>query len=415
MADFTGFTPKQNEYIREAHSRWNFKTGATRSGKTFMDTLYTIPYNIRSRIGKDGLSVILGVTKSTIERNVLEPMRNFYTEALVGKISSDNTCNLFGERVYCLGAEKVSQQSKIRGASFKYVYGDEVAEWNTEVFELLKSRMDKSYSRFDGACNPKSPTHWLKKFIDDPKNKDTLYCQPYQIFDNPTLPPEFVKALCNEYAGTVNYQRNILGLWVAAEGGCYPVFSANTTRYIIDKPPPLMQTCIGVDFGGNKSATAFIATGFTPSFRDVVVLDCERLTGIITPTQLEERLENFILRIAKKYSKAINIYCDSAEQTLIAGIRQMVLRKGLPCRVNNALKTSINDRISLLNRLIGAERFKLLRHCEQVKTALIEAVYNPKSFEDERLDDGTTDIDTLDALEYTIEPVAKLLINNIYY
>ena len=99
---------------------------------------FVIPKRIRARIGKPGLTVILGVTKSTIERNILEPMRNIWGTALVGEINSQNICYLFGERVYCLGAEKVSQVSKIRGASIKYVYGDEVADWNKEVFELPK-------------------------------------------------------------------------------------------------------------------------------------------------------------------------------------------------------------------------------------------------------------------------------------
>lgn len=411
MADFSGFTPKQKEYIREAHSRWNFKTGATRSGKTYMDTLWTIPANIRERIGKDGLAVILGVTKSTIERNVLEPMRKFYTETLVGKISSDNTCRLFGENVYCLGAEKISQQSKIRGASFKYVYGDEVAEWNQEVFDLLKSRMDKSYSRFDGACNPKAPTHWLKRFIDDPKNKNNVYCQAYQIFDNPTLPPSFVNALCSEYSGTVNYQRNILGLWVAAEGSCFPVYAADPQRYRIDLTPKIMHVNIGVDFGGNQSATTFVATGFTPFFQKVIPLDCDKLTGVNTPQKLEERFAAFIMRVYERYGKTMNVYADSAEQTLIAGLRSKAFKNGLPCIINNAIKSPVNDRIALINRLVGAERFQVLRGNEQVETALCEAVYNPKSFDDERLDDGTSDIDTCDALEYSIEPFGKILIS----
>ena len=38
-----------------------------------------------------------------------------------------------------------------------------------------------------------------------------------------------------------------------------------------------------------------------------------------------------------------------------------------------------------------------------MKKALLEAVWNEKKTEDERLDDGTTDIDSLDAFEYTIE------------
>ena len=85
-------SPKQIEFVRNAHHRWNFKGGATRSGKTYLDFKWVIPLRIRERIGKDGLVVILGVTKSTIERNVLEPMRNIYGADLVGTISSDTPC-----------------------------------------------------------------------------------------------------------------------------------------------------------------------------------------------------------------------------------------------------------------------------------------------------------------------------------
>ena len=58
---------------------------------------------------------------------------------MVGTINSNNIVRIFGEQVYCLGAEKVSQVSKIRGASIKYCYCDELAEYNEEVWELLKS------------------------------------------------------------------------------------------------------------------------------------------------------------------------------------------------------------------------------------------------------------------------------------
>lgn len=60
-------TSKQNEYIRNATHRWNIKTGAVRSGKSYVDTAYTIPARIRERIGKPGLTVIFGVSRDTIE------------------------------------------------------------------------------------------------------------------------------------------------------------------------------------------------------------------------------------------------------------------------------------------------------------------------------------------------------------
>lgn len=236
-------SPKQREFVKYGTHRWNFKGGATRSGKTYLDFRWIIPIRIRERIGKDGLAVILGVTKSTIERNVLEPMRNIYGDELVGTISSDNTAWIFGEKCYCLGAEKVSQVSKIRGASIKYCYGDEVADWAEEVFALLKSRLDKEYSCFDGTFNPQYPDHWLKKFLDS--NAD-IFSQTYTIDDNPFLPESFKENLKKEYEGTVYYDRYILGLWVRAEGLVYPMFGDGC---ITQDTPDTGDYYISIDYG----------------------------------------------------------------------------------------------------------------------------------------------------------------------
>lgn len=238
---------KQREYIDNANHRWNFKTGATRAGKTYIDYSFVIPKRIRERVGKDGLCVILGVTKSTIERNVLEPMRSMYGTDLVGEINSQNKCYLFGEWVYCLGAEKVSQVSKIRGSSIKYCYGDEVADWSPEVFDLLKSRLDKPYSCFDGALNPQGPNHWLKKFLE---SEADIYVQMYTIFDNPFLDKEFVDNLCNEYAGSVYYKRYILGLWAIAEGLVYGMFKRD--KNVFSGPVPYIDGSsyyLAIDYG----------------------------------------------------------------------------------------------------------------------------------------------------------------------
>lgn len=241
------FSVKQREYFDSANKRWNFKTGATRSGKTYAD-FYVIPKRIRARIGKPGLVVILGVTKSTIERNILEPMRNIWGPELVGEINSKNICYLFGEYCYCLGAEKVSQVSKLRGSSIKYVYGDEVADWNEEVFEMLKSRLDKPYSCFDGALNPQGPNHWLKAFLD---NEDfDKYVQKYTIFDNPFLDPNFVENLCREYEGSVYYKRYILGEWALAEGLVYPMFKRDKNIFTGEVEfDPRKRYFVSIDYG----------------------------------------------------------------------------------------------------------------------------------------------------------------------
>ena len=84
---------KQKEYWREANRRWNIKSGATRSGKTYLDYCI-IPKRIRSLAGKDGLVVLLGNTKGTLQRNIITPLQNIYGTMLVSDIRSDNTAKI---------------------------------------------------------------------------------------------------------------------------------------------------------------------------------------------------------------------------------------------------------------------------------------------------------------------------------
>lgn len=407
---------KQKEFIRKANARWNLKFGAVRSGKSYGDIAFDIIYEIRSRAGLEGLNVIIGVSKSTIERNVLKPMREIYTEALVGTINSNNIAIIAGEEVYCLGGEKISQVAKIQGSSIKYCYGDEIAKWNKEVFEMLKSRLDKEYSRFDGACNPEDPNHWLKKFIDD----DTLdkYVQHYTIFDNPFLPKAFVDNLCKEYAGTVYYDRYILGEWKRAEGLCYPSIANGKNELVLSKVPQIQFITCGVDFGGNKSRHTFTATGYGPNLQYIVVLEAKKIEAAgVDPQELNDKFEEFIKMVKSKYSfNGVEVRCDSAEQTLINGFVNLSKRKVLGAIIKNAIKSRINDRITLITRLVAQHRLYWMEWAMVSYNAMATCLWNSKEgHTDERLDDGTTDIDSVDSTEYTIEPYADKLLKIMEY
>ena len=409
-------SPKQNEFIERSTHRWNLKVGAVRSGKSFVDVVYTIPARLRAGHGKDGLNVILGVSRETIERNVLQPMRELYTARLVGTINSRNIVRVCGEDVYCLGGEKVSQVAKIQGSSIKYCYGDELAKWNREVFYILQSRLDKPYSCFDGACNPEAPTHWLKEFLD--RDDLDMYVQPYTIFDNPFLPPEFVANLCKEYAGTVYYQRFILGEWALAEGLVYRDFANDPVKYTVEDVHGWMVEnnkqaailSIGVDFGGTGSATKFQATVITFDWC-VIAVDEEYIDHqkeSVDPNDLNRRYSRFVDRVTSEWGAGIT-RADSAEQILIRGLYNTARSEGLKTQVKNALKMKITDRIRLEILLMGQGRFFVADKCQHLIEALKTAVYEKDTPDDTRLDDGTTDIDSLDAFEYSIEPYYKQL------
>lgn len=434
---------KQNEYIVNATHRWNFKSGAVRSGKSYVDTAFVIPFRIRERAGKPGLNVILGVSKSSIERNVLAPMREIYTDKLIGTINSQNIAMVCGEPVYCLGAEKVSQVAKIQGASIKYCYGDEVAKWNKEVFQMLKSRLDKPYSCFDGSCNPEHPTHWLKEFLDN--DELDIYLQRYTIFDNPFLPKEFVEQLCKEYEGTIYYDRLIVGLWKRADGAIYKKFADNPDAFrceVVDElkdDPEVKQFRkeditsieIGLDFGGNQSGHSFVARGYTDDYRDVIALKSRRIMAKdenedIDSNMLDKLFCEFVQEVIDQYSvidkhgdyvrycNVEGVYYDNAETVLGNSIRNAVEKKFQWISVRKARKAAINDRIRCTVRLMGAGRFFITKDCESLQTALSDAVWDKEvKDKDERLDDGSTDIDSLDAFEYTIERDMKELIEDV--
>ena len=140
----------------------------------------------------------------------------------MGRVKGDSTVMLFGKKCHILGADRETAVSKLQGAGIEYCYGDEVTTWNKQVFEMLKSRLDKPNSCFDGTCNPAGPNHWLLKFLE---SGGDIFRQHYTIYDNPNLPESFVKNLEKEYEGTVFFDRFILGKWVMAEGLIYPMFS----------------------------------------------------------------------------------------------------------------------------------------------------------------------------------------------
>lgn len=400
---------KQKDFWINANQRWNIKSGATRSGKTYLD-YFRIAKKIRATKGL-GLIVLLGNTKGTLERNILDPMREIYGPGLVGTIGSNNTVRLFGKKVYALGADKKNQVARIQGAAIEYCYGDEITTWAEDVFTMLKSRLSTWNSCFDGTCNPAEPGHWFKKFLDSGAD---IYHQHYTIFDNPFLDPEFVKNLCKEYAGTVYYNRFILGQWARAEGAIYKQFAGKPDQYLISVEDAVKRRYryinVGIDFGGNKSKHAFVAGGIPVNYSEYTALMAERKEPE-DPLTLEKQVVDFVRRVIETFGHVDYVYCDNAEKVLIRGVMKALEKAQLGyISVRDARKAEVNDRIRCATRLHGRNRFWYTELAMPVKEALEQAVWDESKQSDKRLDDGSSDIDTLDAMEYTFERDMKRLI-----
>lgn len=256
MQESFELTAKQAEYIKCATHRWNVACGAVRSGKSYCQVSYCIPSRLTERKGLRGLRLILGATRANIERNILQPMRDIYGDGIATGINSQNICKIMGEKIYCIGADNVRQVAKIRGSEIAYCAIDEATDINKEVFEMLKSRLSLPWSCCDITTNPSSPNHWFKEFLDSVEKGVDIYRQDYTIYDNPFLPKEYVHNLEAEYAGSVWYDRYILGLWTLAEGLIYPNFQT-----AIYKDTPIEEAeeyCISLDYGTSNPFAALL-------------------------------------------------------------------------------------------------------------------------------------------------------------
>ena len=123
--------------------------------------------------------------------------------------------------------------------------------------------------------------------------------------------------------------------------------------------------------------------------------------------QLTARFLAFGQVIAAEYGKPEAAFCDSAEQTIINSFR-----KAAPFPVANSRKCEINDRIRATDIMMALHVLTIVgEDCRTLINALSTCVWDKdKPGAWVRLDDGTSDIDTLDAFEYSWERLWKILI-----
>lgn len=392
--------------------------GAIRSGKTVSMSLSFVMWAMETF--EEQNFAMCGKTIGSFRRNVLAVLKlmlkargyrikDHRADNLV-EITRNGVTNYF----YIFGGKDERSQDLIQGITLAGVFFDEVALMPQSFVNQATGRCSVTGSKFWFNCNPQGPAHYFKKeWIDRAEENDLLYLH-FTMDDNTSLAEDIKARYRSMYTG-VFFKRYIIGLWVAAEGVIYDLFANDKERYIIkpDAIPPIRYAVIGVDFGGTGSAHSFTLTGFTYNW-DVVVLDefyhNNRENGRLSPEQLNTAFIDFCRRAKTKY-KVHEAYCDSAEQTLIEGFTIAAARARVGIEVRNAIKGPINDRIAFYNSIMAQDRFKVVSTCQATISALENAVFSGKDpTKDERLDDGTVNVDSLDSLEYSTETLMDEII-----
>ena len=388
--------------------------GAIRSGKSVAMSLGFVIWAM-SEFSACNFAMC-GKTIGSFRRNVLSWLK-LMLRSRGYSVAEQRTENLVIVRrgsienyFYVFGGKDERSQDLIQGITLAGVFFDEVALMPESFVNQATGRCSVDGSKFWFNCNPGSPAHWFKTgWIDKRADKRLLYLH-FTMDDNLSLTEAVKERYRGMYTG-VFFKRYILGEWKSADGVIYRQFADEPERFILDEvPQDIIIGTMGLDFGGNGSAHAGCLVGITRGYRSIVVLDEYYRKEIIDPGTLTDDVCGFVQR-AQAQCRAASIWCDSAETTLIKGIRTEVFARRIPVEVRNARKGEIIDRIRLCDMLMSQGRFFIMRRCRHTIAALSEAVWDGKSpTKDKRLDDGSTNIDSLDALEYALEPHANRLI-----
>lgn len=397
---------KQLAFLKNDLKRINLLYGSVRSGKTWISLLKWALWVGEQPIDKEFLMV--GKTVTSLKRNCLGLL-----ETLVGShftySASQKRALLFGRTVWLEGANDARSESKIRGMTLKGVYVDELTQIPEDFYLMALSRLSEPNAVFLATTNPDHPNHYVKVDIIDNDVIDKQVIK-FLLDDNIHLDEDYKANLKKEYTG-VFYSRFILGEFVRAEGIIYKTYADAPNKYIVsagelpfDKKKKRYlfdRINIGIDFGGNGSAHAMVATAFADEYKLMYVLAAKRITASgVTVDSLVTQILAFADSIAERYGDIHCMYPDSAEQTIIN-----TLRGKSKYRVFQSRKYPINDRIRCADVLFSTDRLFLVKgETAALDNALKNAVWDAKSInKDVRLDDGTSDIDTLDAFEYSYE------------
>lgn len=393
--------------------------GSVRSGKTVSMSVGFVLWSMACFDG--AVFGICGKTIESLRRNVITQLPT-WLEGVVSIRERRNENKLVltaGGRTnsyYLFGGRDESSYTLIQGITLAGVLFDEVALMPRSFVEQAIARCSVDGSKFWFNCNPEGPSHWFyQEWVLKPLDKKVLHLH-FTMADNLSLSEDTKQRYERLYSG-VFYDRYIRGLWVVAEGIIYRQFAEHKEDYVrhLDKDAlrDVQFVSIGVDFGGSQSLTTFVATALHMNFRKITVIADHHIKapkGEIDADRLCREFVGFIHRLRSKYPWLYikYVWADNEAQYLINSLRKAAREAALGVEVLDCKKKQIRDRIFATSTLLNTKRLFIGDDCKLVQGGLENAVWDSKK-PDERLDNFSTDIDILDAFEYSWEPfISKL-------
>lgn len=383
IAGPAGLSVKQRDSILDATCRINVWEGAIRSGKTIGSIVAWLMF---IRTGPPGPLAMIGKTRDTVYRNVIDVMAELLPGAVVYTRGAP-TIRVLGRLVHVMGANDARSEGRLRGLTLAGAYVDEITLVAREFFAQLLGRMSVPGARLFGTTNPDAPTHWLMKDflakekleLDDPERPD-LVSFHFRLEDNPSLEDDYVRKLKSELTG-LWYKRFIDGLWVAAEGAIYDCLDDAVHARPAPDRARWQAAWIGLDYGTSNPTHAVLivlAADDDGTPRLWVVAEWQhdgRKNGQLTNAQISARLA----RWAEPYLAGLGAPTVALDPSA-AGLRVQMRADGWP-----GLKSADNrveDGLRAVASLFGGARLLVdTTACPVLWEQLQGYVWDPKALD----------------------------------
>lgn len=261
---------KQANFLENSYAKVNIASGAIQAGKSYI---------LNERFAKyitfespHANFHITGNTIDTIDRNVINNNDYGLKHILEDLLGKKNVKYAYGDRLtiwlpdgerkicYIIGINDKRAVHRLKGSPAGGTLADEITTYPEEAGNMMFARNSLRNSLTFASTNPDTPGHWVwKQWLANQEkiNQNQVKAWMFTLDDNPTMDEMTKKAYYTNYAG-VFFQRNILGLWVMAEGAVYNMFDTEIGHNVINQTPELVfdDAYITVDYGTSNVTTA---------------------------------------------------------------------------------------------------------------------------------------------------------------
>lgn len=294
-------------------------SGAKRAGKTFVLTFGFMAHV--SKFEDMGLSFIIGgATQASIRRNILDDVEKIIGKEI--KFDKSNAFELFGNKIYCFDGANSDSYKKARGFTAAGAFLNEATTLHDSFVKEVISRCSYEGARIYMDTNPENPTHTVKTDYVDKDGQRLSNGQlnikafNFTLYDNTFLNKEYVESIEASTPTGMFFDRDILGIWVAAEGVVYQDFNKNK-HYIQAstlKDINFTKYFAGVDWGWEHHGSIV-----------VIGIDDKGTYYLIKEIAKKHKHVEYWIEEAKKIIKEygdIRFYCDSARPDYVKKFKE---------------------------------------------------------------------------------------------